>query len=114
MCGAGSIPREPTAATAMTLIAERGRGSLVPLVLLTTDALARFLSAQDNAIVRATIRDLAAKCRPLVPTSVSAAPPEDPGEAAAYAKRLRARFAKQRELLDAALAELNVNDEDRG
>lgn len=102
------------AANKLRLMGNGVVGSLVPLVLLTTDALARFLSAQDNAIVRATIRDLAAKCRALVPTGVSAGPPEDLGEAAAYAKRLRARFSKQRELLDAALAELKVNDEDRG
>lgn len=96
----------------LRLIGHGAVGSLVPLVLLTTDALARFLPEQDNAIVRATIRDLATKCRPLMATPVGSTPAKEPGESGTYAQRLRARFAKQRELLDAALAELNVNGQD--
>lgn len=93
----------------LRLIGQGAMGALVPLLLLTTDALARFLSDQDNAIVRATIRDLTAKCGPLVATAVSSPAIEEPDESRAYTERLRRRFARQRELLDAALADLKVD-----
>ncbi len=93
----------------LRLIGHGAVGSLVPLVLLTTDALARFLSEPENAIVRATIRDLAAKCRPLIGAAIGTASVESE-EASTYAQRVRARFAKQRELLDAELSKLRVGD----
>ena len=74
------------------------------IILVLGEALKRFLGATEYRAYRAASRDIVARIRPLV-TDVPARG-EPPDDDSAYAKKLRARFAKQRALLIEALGKL--------